>query len=414
MVIGSAPRRRLATVILCLAMTLCGACAAQATSPPRLSVSAAILYAPDTGQTLDAVAAGRRLAIASTTKLMTALVVLQHIRRLSTVFTSPDYRAAAADSQIGLAPGERMSVHDLLIALMLPSADDAAEDLAYNVGHHSVARFVGMMNAQARRLHLRDTHYSTPIGVDTPGNHSSARDLAHLAQYDLTHSPFLARVVALTTADLTTGPVRHVVNRNDLVARYRWIDGVKTGHTAAAGYVLVAAGHRDGMRLISAVLGTDSEAARDADTLALLNYGFGAFAPVTPVRRGQLMARPAIADSSGKRAVVRAARGFHRIVARSASVQVRVEVPRQLRGPLPGQAVVGAAVVLVGGRVLARVPLVLARALPAVSGLTVAVRLITRPVSIVVIGVLTAALLALAGLARRRRREPQRGKLEAA
>ena len=84
-----------------------------------------------------------------------------------------------------------MSVHDLLLALMLPSADDAAEDLAYNVGHGSVGRFVAMMNAEARELGLSHTHYSTPIGLDTPGNYSTAGDLVKLASYDLTHSAFL-------------------------------------------------------------------------------------------------------------------------------------------------------------------------------------------------------------------------------
>ena len=81
---------------------------------------------------------------------MTALITLEHVDQLGQVFTEPDYYPAAEDSQIGLVPGERMSVHDLLIAMLLPSADDAAEDLAYNVGHGSVGRFVGMMNAEAR------------------------------------------------------------------------------------------------------------------------------------------------------------------------------------------------------------------------------------------------------------------------
>ena len=79
---------------------------------------------------------------------MTALIVLQHVHDLQKVFTYPDYHQAASDSQIGLQPGDRMTVHDLLVAMMLPSADDAAEDLAYNVGHGSIARFVAMMNAR--------------------------------------------------------------------------------------------------------------------------------------------------------------------------------------------------------------------------------------------------------------------------
>ena len=121
------------------------------------------------------------------------------------MFTQNDYTAAAVDSQIGLEPGERMSVHDLLLALMLPSADDAAEDLAYNVGHGSVARFVGMMNAEARALGLRHTHYSTPIGLDTPGNYSTAADLVKLADYDLTHCAYFARIVALPQGDPVLG-----------------------------------------------------------------------------------------------------------------------------------------------------------------------------------------------------------------
>jgi serine-type D-Ala-D-Ala carboxypeptidase (penicillin-binding protein 5/6) len=307
-----------------------------------------------------------------------------------------------------------MSVHDLLIALMLPSADDAAHDLAYNVGHGSVARFVGMMNARARRLGLTHTHYSTPIGLDTASNYSSAADLVKLAAYDLTHSRFFARIVALPSAVLRTGPVRDVVNRNDLVARVPWISGVKTGHTLDAGYVLVASGHRNGMTLISAVLGTDSESARDADTMALLGYGFAAFRPRTPVHAGEIMARPTVRDSPGKHAIVRAARGFRRILARSARVRIRVRVPRQLVGPLPGQSVVGTAVVLVGGRSAARIPLVLGRALPAVSGLTIAARFMTKPLMLLIIVVALMLAMTAVRLGRRRRRQRPGGKLEAA
>jgi serine-type D-Ala-D-Ala carboxypeptidase (penicillin-binding protein 5/6) len=411
---------RVAAVTSCLAATLClgslllSPPMARAQAPPRLAVGSAALYAPSTGQMLYGDNLNRQAAIASTTKLMTALIVLEHVHHLGTIFTQPDYYAAPTDSQIGLRPGDRMSVHDLVIALMLPSADDAAQDLAYNVGHGSVARFVGMMNARARQLGLTHTHYSTPIGLDTAGNYSSAADLVKLADYDLTHSKFFARIVALPSAGLRTGPVHDVVNRNDLVARFSWIHGVKTGHTLDAGYVLVASGHRNGMTLISAVLGTDSESARDANTMALLDYGFGNFRVQTPIHAGEIMGRPTVKDSPGKHAVVRASRGFTRILARSARVRIRVQVPRQLVGPLPGQSVVGTAVVLVGGRPAARIPLVLGRALPAVSGLTIAARFITKPLMLLVIVVTLLLAMAVVGLGRRRRRQRPGGKLEAA
>ena len=186
------PRRAFTLLLALVALATvggAGAVSAEAAVAPHLTARAGVLIAPQTGQTLYGAGAHRELPIASTTKLMTALVVLQHVRSLNSLFTQPHYYPAAVDSQIGLVPGERMTVHDLLIALMLPSADDAAEDLAYNVGYGpghtslsaAVAHFVSMMNAQAHALGLRQTHYSTPIGLDTPGNYSTASDLVKLA-----------------------------------------------------------------------------------------------------------------------------------------------------------------------------------------------------------------------------------------
>ena len=398
-------RTALAGALSAVALLVAGAGIAVAQAPPRLSVRAAALYAPSTGQTLLGDDANRKLPIASTTKLMTALIVLEHVHDLDTVYTYPDYHQAADDSQIGLRPGDRMTVRDLLVALMLPSADDAAEDLAFNVAHGSVARFVGMMNATARRLGLAHTHYSTPIGLDTPGNYSTASDLVHLAQYDLTHSRFFARIVDLPSATLSTGPVREVTNRNVLVAEHSWIDGVKTGHTSGAGYVLVASGQRDGMRLISAVLGTDSEGERDADTMAVLDYGYGNFRPWTPVRARMVVARPTVKDRPGLRVPVRASRTFTRILARSSHVRVSVRVPRRLAGPLPEGAVVGAAVVLDGRRTLTSVPVVLDRRLPAVSRLTIAARFVTQTWMLAIIVVVAALALVGGVLVRSARRD---------
>ena len=267
-------------------------------APPRFGVRAAALIEQSSGDQLYGLNSSAQLAIASTTKLMTALVTLQHTP-LSKVFADPDYLPASEDSQIDLEPGERMNVRDLLTAMLLPSADDAAVDLAYNVGHGSVSRFLGMMNAEARRLGLAHTHYTTPSGLDTPGNYSSATDLVNLASYLLQHEPFFKHTVAQTHAVLRTGNhVRFVTNLNDLVARFQWINGVKTGHTLDAGYVLVASGTQNGMTLIDAVLGTSSEAARDSGALALLQWGFANFGMRTPVHAGTVLAKPAITGGS--------------------------------------------------------------------------------------------------------------------
>jgi D-alanyl-D-alanine carboxypeptidase (penicillin-binding protein 5/6) len=410
------PWRLVAGLVCCAGLALVIPSAVLAQSPPSLSARAAVLYAPETGQTLYGLDANRELPIASTTKLMTALVTLEHVHRLNTVFTQNDWTPAADDSAIGLVPGERMSVHDLLLALMLPSADDAAEDLAYNVGDGSVGHFVAMMNAKARQLGLRHTHYSTPIGLDSPGNYSSASDLARLADYDLTHSSYFARIVALPRAVLRSGnEVRYVTNRNDLVGEVPWIDGVKTGHTDDAGYVLVASGHRGGMTLISAVLGTDSEQSRDANTLAVLEYGYGNFGSQTPVHAGQVLARLPVKDRPGLRVPVRAARAFTRVLSRQTRLRIRVTVPRQLVGPLPGQSVVGDAAVLADGRPIGRIPILLARSLPAVSGLAIAARFVTKPWMLLIIAIVLGlgAMILLVARRRRRVRRPRR-ELEAA
>jgi D-alanyl-D-alanine carboxypeptidase (penicillin-binding protein 5/6) len=372
---------------------------------PGLRARAAILVSESTGQVLYASNANLELPIASTTKLMTALLTLEHVPSLNTMFTAPDYYAAPGDSQIGLHPGERMSVHDLLLALLIPSADDAAQDLAYNVGGHSVARFIGMMNARARELGLSQTHYSTPSGLDTPGNYSTAADLVKLSTYLLEHNRWFGNIVKLQHAFLHTGShPRYILSTNTLLSKVPWLSGVKTGHTAAAGYVLIGSGSRDGMSLVSAVLGTDSEAARNSNTLTLLDYGFSGFRLARPVVSGTVVARPTVSDSPGMRVNVVAVGNVSEIVARTASVTTRVNVPRQLAGPLRKHAVVGSVVVSSGRRVLDRVPVELTRALPAVGVLTLVGRFLTHPSTLILLVVLIGGI----GVLLRRRRGTRR------
>jgi D-alanyl-D-alanine carboxypeptidase (penicillin-binding protein 5/6) len=309
------------------------------------------------------------------------------------MFTEPLYYPAAEDSQIGIVPGERMSVRDLLTAMLLPSADDAAEDLAYNVGHGSVGRFLGMMNARARELGLTHTHYTTPIGLDTHGNYSSAGDLVALARYLYQTEPFFRATVARTHAVLRTGNhVRSVTNLNGLVGRVPWVNGVKTGHTLDAGYVLLASGTKNGMTLIDVVLGTSSEAARDSNALALLNWGFANFGMRTPVHAGAVLARAPVKDKPGTKVRLLAASSYTHVFRRSEAVRLRVKAPAQLAGPLPAHAVVGSVAVVAGHRVVARIPLLLASQLPQIKR--------SRSIaSLVVVSVTLSGLLVAAGAA---------------
>jgi D-alanyl-D-alanine carboxypeptidase (penicillin-binding protein 5/6) len=378
------------------------AAAQSSPAPPTLPVSGASLLVAGMRSPLWSVNGNAKLAIASTTKMMTALVVLQHVKRLGTIFTQNDWRAEPVDSQIGLDPGERMTVRDLLVALLLPSADDAAEDLAYNVGDRSIPRFVAMMNADARVLGLDHTHYSTPIGLDTTGNYSSPDDLVRLAEYMMRNWPFFRRTVGMSTATLTSGRyVRHIVNTDDLVGKDAWIHGVKTGHTLEAGYVLVAEGRRDGFTLLASVLGTSSEEARDASALALLNWGFAAFRAVRPVRTGERFARRPVPYEARPVAIV-AARGFRTVVARGASVRERVGRLARLHGPMAKGTVVGQLSVIIAGRHAASIPLILARRLPAVSLATKLEHFIKQPFTLLVLALLLGGA-GVALVARRRR-----------
>lgn len=362
--VPAAAALRLVLVMGCLLACGLPIAQAQAAPPPRLDAAASALLSADTGQLLYGQGAQRELAIASTTKLMTALVVLEHAS-LQAVFPDPNVYFPTVDSQIGLVPGERMTVHDLMLAMLLPSADDAAEDLAYNVGG-TVARFVAMMNARARALGLRHTHYSTPVGLDTPGNYSSASDLVRLARYVLRTQPFMRAAVARPSAELLSGlHPRTVINRNDLVGSVKWINGVKTGHTLQAGYVLVGSGTRNGMTLISAVLDTPSQSERDATTLSILNWGFANFRLAMPVRAGTVLGRPRVRYQAKVRAWVVAASTFRSVFARRAVIRTRVTLPAILTGPMRRGTPVGTIAVLADGQVVARVPLVLAVALRA-------------------------------------------------
>jgi serine-type D-Ala-D-Ala carboxypeptidase (penicillin-binding protein 5/6) len=339
------------------------ALAAPATAPAKSlapRAGSAILVQPDTGDVVYARAPDQRRSIASTTKLMTALLTLERAN-LDDVVPAAPYRALPAESVAGLRTGERLTVRDLLRALLLQSANDAAVTLAVHVSG-SRSAFVRAMNARARRLGLRHTHYANPVGLDEQGNYSSARDLARLAQVLLRNS-FFARTVDRPRATLTSGArTRRIVNRNRLVRGVPFVDGVKTGHTQQAGYVLVGAGERRGVRLVSVVLGEPSEAARDAESLALLRHGLARYRPHVAFKRGQFVAKEHLKYRGDETVDLVAGRTLGATVRRGAATAVRVRAPSELDGPLPAGARVGTVVLTVRGREVARAPLLTARA----------------------------------------------------
>lgn len=357
---------------------------------PQLGAPAAILFQPDTGDVVFERADTERRPIASTTKLMTALVTLEGAA-LDDTFTAIDYPAMPAESLMGLRPGERISVRDLLEGLLLASGNDAAATLAVRVAGSERA-FVRRMNRRAREIGLQDTHFANPVGLDDPRNYSSAADLTKLALL-LLRDPFFARTVDRKTAVVGTGDRRRtILNRNALVQSVPWVTGVKTGHTSQAGYVLVGSATRKGVRFVSAVLGTGSEAQRDGDTLALLRYGIDRYRKATVVKRGEVLAQPDLAFRDTRTPVV-AERRVRLVVRKGERPEVRVQgVPAELDGPLDAGTRVGTAIVSRRGQEVARVPLVTAEEVAAPS---IGDRLTSALGGWAVVGVVLA--LALAG-----------------
>jgi D-alanyl-D-alanine carboxypeptidase (penicillin-binding protein 5/6) len=373
-----AAARRAAALVVALAVAV-AALAESAVHPvpaaaapgdgPIVRAPAAILVEPATGDVVYQRNANDERPVASTTKLMTALVTLEHTR-LSTMLTPVRYRAAPAESVIGLRAGERLTVADLMRGLLLASANDAAATLAARIGG-SRRRFVRLMNRRARELGLRDTHYANPIGLDEAGNHSSAEDLVKLTLI-LRRNAFFRAVTNLPSATLRTGSrPRTIVNRNVLVRNVPVVNGVKTGHTSTAGYVLVGSATRAGVTVVSAVLGDPSEGARDADSLTLLRYGLNRYHRVAATTRGATYATAKLAHRDARVNFV-ATRTVRRTVRRDERITTRVlGAPREVDGPLPAGARVGTIEVRWRGRAIDRVALVTARP---VSGATVVER----------------------------------------
>ena len=371
------------------------ASAAAATPPPRVpTADSAIVVDARDGTVMFAKRPDAERSIASTTKLMTALLALEKTDPTD-VFTAQAYNAQPAESRINLREGERMTVRDLLRALLLESANDAAVALAENISGSRQA-FVDEMNARATELGLDHTSYANPVGLDQAGNYSSARDLATLAGTLLRNRRF-ARIVDMPSATLESGiRPRTVRNRNDLVGQYPWVDGVKTGYTLNAGNVLVgAAERRPGIRVVSVVLGEPTEAARDADTLALLRWGLRRFSRVRVLERRRALARADVehrdetARLVPRRAVVLTVRDGQRL-------RRRVDAPDELEGPLAAGERVGSVTVLVDGKPVRRVALVTAADVPGAGTLRVLLSVLGIPLTLlIVLAILVAAIVAM-------------------
>jgi D-alanyl-D-alanine carboxypeptidase (penicillin-binding protein 5/6) len=351
----------LLALIGCLLLpALAGAAPApEGSRPPQLQSRSWGVIDARTGDVLASHALNEPLPVASTTKLMTAYVAMKDMP-LDKIVRAEPYEAEYGESLMGLRAGQRISVRDLLYGLILLSGNDAAHTLAIAAAG-SQARFVAEMNRYAAALGLSHTHYANPVGLDEKGNYSSAGDLMTLTQH-LLRKPAFAKIADSRSAVLrSVHPRRRIESINELLQMAPWVTGVKTGHTFGALYVLVGSGQRHGISLISTVVGAWTDEERFDGNLALLEWGFSQYQHKLPIRRGQDLADPEIRYSGGQ-LPLRAERSVAVGIRRGQQLQVRVDAPHEVEGPLRRGAKLGHASVYVEGRKVGSVTLRAGRA----------------------------------------------------
>ena len=330
--------------------------------PPKLEARSWVLVEARTGEVLASNSVDEELPMASTTKLMTAYLA---IRRLDPgrLVRVGYYPADPVESLMGLEPGQRVSVRDLLHGLIMLSGNDSAVALARAVSG-TVPRFVELMNRTAARLGLDSTGFRNPIGLDSPGHLSTASDLAKLSLV-LMKMPRFRELAREREAVLTSyRPPLDIRTTNDFLLTYPWANGIKTGATIRAGYLLVSAGSRKGVELIGVVMGAESELARDAESARLLEWGFGLYRERVPLGRGEVAVEVPVRLRGDELGLV--PRSNIRVGVREGqALEVGYEIPDEVEGPIRRGDRIGRAVIVVDGERVRTAPLLASAAVSA-------------------------------------------------
>jgi len=287
--------------------------------------------------------------IASTTKIMTALIVCEQCNVLDRM-RIPKEAVGIEGSSMYLQAGEVLTLQELLYGLMLQSGNDAAVALAIYCGG-TVEGFAELMNDKARNLGLRNTHFENPNGLDAPGHYSTARDLAVLAAYAM-ENPIFRKTVS--TKQLHMGQ-RSLTNHNKLLWRVEGADGVKTGYTRAAGRILVSSATRNDRRLIAVTIDDPDDW---NDHASLLESGFSRYRVRTVVTQGQYVDTLEVEGGEGSRVTVLAAEDFSYALAEDEHPQLMLPGPGFVYAPAVEGADAGYAYVLLEGKSIGRVPVI--------------------------------------------------------
>lgn len=351
-----------------LALLLSFASRAQMPQPPEVAAKAYLLIDVTANQVLAAKEPDMPVEPASLTKLMTAYLVFDALRAkkidLKQALPVSERAWKMPGSRMFIDPKMRVPVEDLIKGMIVQSGNDATVALAEGVGG-SVERFVQLMNEQAKLLGMKGTSYKNPEGLTEPGHTTTARDLGILTQRLMRDFPEYVNFYAIKKYRYEGTPAANDTNRNLLLFRDPSVDGLKTGHTQAAGYCLVATARRDfpnvgQRRLLSIVLGADSENARANESQKLLNWGYTAFDAVKLFEAGQAIATPKVWKGQVSEVKLGSARPLVVAVPAGSAGQLKTQIsrPDPIVAPIGKGQAIGALKVLRGEEPLLDVPLV--------------------------------------------------------
>lgn len=342
-----------AAVLVGVSLMLTASTQVYASGSPSLSAESAALIDADSGSMLFAQNENARLPMASTTKIMTALIALESGDLERRVTVSAD-AVGLEGSSMYLTEGECLTMSELLYGLMLESANDAAAAIACEIAGDTES-FAELMNARAQLLGLFDTHFTNPHGLDDARHYTSARDLAVLTREAMKNERFCEIVsTASTNIPSAVGGERTLVNHNRLLKSYDGAVGVKTGFTKRSGRCLVSAAVRDGVRLIAVTLNAPNDW---SDHRTLLDYGFGQISRRTVAEPGELhMVMPLVGGVEGG---VRCSNkdAFSVNLPKEARVAVRIEADRFFPAPVSEGDALARAVFTLDGEGIGSIPL---------------------------------------------------------
>ncbi|MCG6967325.1 MAG: D-alanyl-D-alanine carboxypeptidase [Chromatiaceae bacterium] len=354
------------TVFICIALYLLApvaalaAAPAAAPAPPTVAATGYLLIDMDSDVVLTAKDPEQRLEPASLTKIMTAYVVFHEIQsgsvKLSDEVLVSEKAWKTPGSRMFIEVNKRVTVEDLLKGMVIQSGNDASVALAEHVAGSEEA-FANLMNDYAHRLGMQNSHFVNATGLPDPDHYTTPHDIVRVTEATIREFPELYKLYSVK--EFTFNDIRQH-NRNNLLWHDDSVDGVKTGHTESAGYCLVAAAKREGMRLISVVMGTTSEKARINESQSLLNYGFRFYETHRLYSAGDRLTRTRVWMGEQEELSLGLDRDLYVTIPRRQydKLNARTEIQPNIQAPLAKGQKVGEVIVELDGEVVTRRPLV--------------------------------------------------------